>query len=491
MGDDKIGAAFEHLLFNDLIDNIPIGVMILDRQGRIIRMSRRQEQISQIPRAEVIGKFFHEAFPKTLEQGLTRSYWRLLRRLKPFDIRIDRYVPQYYSKVMTYRARGAYLPTTDCFILLHELEEELYHVKRLVEQRTKQLESSNAFLESLINSSPNIVISTDLRDRIVIFNDTAERSFQYRRSEVTGHSVCHLISPSKLKSRAFLPISDQGEVTCLRKDGTSFPASLSFSYIADSRGRRLGKLYIFSDLTEKKAMEERLSISEKLALYSELMGGIAHQINNPMIGVVNFAEMLVAQLDEGDVRRQLAQTIYKAGRECLQIISSVLSCLKNPRLTFCHLSLNKLLRQVLHHVRERYLEELQNIELALNFSRDLPDVRGDSLQLRQCFLNILANAVEAMDGRPGRLSVHTMYDIRRHLVKVSITDTGRGISRENVERIFLPFYSWPRRQGHHGLGLSFAYHIVQNHGGQIEVQSKPGAGTTVVVALPTISEEGQ
>ncbi len=491
MGSDKIGATFEHLLFNDLIDNIPIGVMILDREGRIIRMSRRQEQVSQITRSEVIGKFFHEAFPKTLEQGLARSYWRLLRRLKPFDIRIDKYVPQYYSRIMTYRARGAYLPTTDCFILLHELEGELYHVKRLIEQRTKELESSNAFLESLINSSPNIVISTDLRDRIITFNDTAERSFRYRRSEVIRHSVHHLISLSKLKSRASMPISNQGEVTCLRKDGTSFPASLSFSYITDLRGKRLGKLYILSDLTEKKAMEERLSISEKLALYSELMGGIAHQINNPMIGVVNFAEMLVTQLDERDVRRQLAQTIYKAGRECLQIISSVLNCFKNPSLTFCHLSLNELLREVLHYAKQRYLEELQNIELTVNFSRYLPDVRGDSLQLKQCFLNILTNAVEAMEGRPGTLSVHTTYDIGRHLVRVSITDTGRGISPEKLERIFLPFYSWPRRQGHHGLGLSFAYHIVQNHGGRIEVQSKLGTGTTVVVALPTISEEGQ
>lgn len=120
-------ATLQEMLIEDILESVPIGVMILDSEGRILRMSARQERISQVRKEEVIGKLFHEAFPKTLEQGVSRPYWRLLKQRKPFDVTIDRYIPQYYDRVMTYHARGAYLRRTNSFILLHDLEEELYH----------------------------------------------------------------------------------------------------------------------------------------------------------------------------------------------------------------------------------------------------------------------------------------------------------------------------------------------------------------------------
>ncbi len=475
----------QEILIEDILESIPIGVMILDSEGRIVRMSSRQEEISQVRKENVIGKFFHEAFPKTLQQGVAKPYWRLLKHHKPFDITIDRYIPQYYDRVMTYRARGAYLKRTNSFVLLHDLEEELYHVKRTIEKRTKELDSSKTFLESLINSSPNIVISTDLKNRIMVFNDTAERAFKYKKSDVIRRSVANLFHKShgRMDLRRFL--NSKSEVICLRADKTTFPASLIASYITDSRGKRVGCLYILADLTEKKEMEERLSLSEKLAVYSELMGGIAHQINNPMIGVVNLSEMLLNQFDDGDYRADIAKSIHKAGKECLQIINSVLGCLKDPRLTFVNLSVNNLLITALEYMRDEEPSSFEGLELSLELADNLPEVMGDQLQLKQCFLNILRNAVEAMTTGPRALSVSTRHREAEKAVMVTISDTGPGIPRENLERVFLPFYSWPRRPGHHGLGLSFAYQIIRNHGGRIQVQSQPGLGTSVVVTLPT------
>lgn len=392
---------------------------------------------------------------------------------------------------MTYRARGAHLRRSNCFILLHDLEEELYHVKRTIERRTKELESSKKFLESLINSSPNIVISTDLRNRITIFNDAAERAFLYPKSEVLRRSIRNLFFRSSRGLEKDRKLTPPTEVTCLRADGTTFSASLVSSYIVDSRGKRIGRLYIMSDLTEKKAMEERLSISEKLAVYSELMGGIAHQINNPMIGVVNFAEMLIGQFEDDDPRREIAKSIYRAGKECLAIINSVLGCLKEPRLSFGSLSVNDMLASVVNHLRDQEPCRFDGVEVCFELASRLPEVLGDVLQLKQCFINIVRNAVEAMDGERKLLRLSSSYDEARRMVRVTVTDTGRGISPENLERIFLPFYSWPRRPGHHGLGLSFAYQIVRNHGGRIEVQSRVGIGTTFVIWLPAqVGPEG-
>jgi len=268
-------------------------------------------------------------------------------------------------------------------------------------------------------------------------------------------------------------------------DGSTFPASLTASYIVDSSGRRIGCLYILADLTEKKEMEERLSISEKLAVYSELMGGIAHQINNPMIGVVNLSEMLLSQFDDGDHRADIAQSIYRAGKECLQILNSVLGCLKDPRLTFVNLSVNDLLVSVLEYLRDEEPSGFTSLEISLDLAKDLPEVLGDPLQLKQCFLNIVRNAVEVMTTGRRLLGLCTCHQKVENTVEILISDTGPGIPKENLERIFLPFYSSPRRPGHHGLGLSFAYQIIRNHGGSIEVRSQPGEGTSFTVRLPT------
>jgi PAS domain S-box-containing protein len=484
------GSVLDHPFLVDLLEAIPIGMMILDSEGRIIRISKHQEKISGIPENLVRGRFFHEAFPRTLEQGLRRPYWRLLRDNISFDVTIDRYIPQYYSRLMTYRGRGAYLKRSNSYVLLHDLEEELFQTKRKVERRTKELEKSKTFLESLINSSPNVIVGTDLGNRVIIFNDAAERAFLYSRQEIFRRSVRRLFLRSTHYAKGEGSVDTDKEVTCVRKDGTSFPASLVTSYVVDSEGRRRGRLYIISDLTERKAMEERLSISERLAIYSELMGGIAHQINNPMIGVVNFAQMLLREFDTDDPRAELVQGILRAAGECLQIIKSVLGCLKDSTVTCTKLSLNDLLISVVDYLREESPSGFIGMRVCLNLGNDIPEIMGDELQLRQCFLNILRNAVEVMNGRKGILTITTAYEDAGRMVRVTITDTGPGIPKENLDRIFLPFFSWPRRPSHYGLGLSFAYRTIRNHGGRIEVTSEVGSGTSFSVWLPVELADG-
>ena len=169
MNEKKVASSKRLSFAEDLIENLPIGMMLLDKNGEIVRMNKKQEEASQIKREKVIGKTFPEAFPRTLEQGLKEPYSKLLKKGVPFDIIIDRYTPQYYSKVITYHARGSSFSSRKYFILLHEHAVELGQEKRLVEKRTKELQESKNFLESLIDSSPNIVISTDLSDRVLIF----------------------------------------------------------------------------------------------------------------------------------------------------------------------------------------------------------------------------------------------------------------------------------------------------------------------------------
>lgn len=472
----------------DLIENLPIGMMILDKDGKIIRMNKKQEETSQIEREKILGRTFQEAFSRTLEQGVKEPYFKLLKYGIPFDVIIDRYIPQYYSKQMTYHARGAPFLTNKYFILLHELEEELYQEKRLVEKRTEELQESKNFLESLIDSSPNIIISTDLSDRILIFNKTAENTFGYREEDVMERKINFLIKnlpPNKNKRKNRTNSFTPRDVLCVKKNQSTFPGSLLVTDIEDSIGNTIAKLYLLSDLTEKKEMEERLLLSEKLALYSELMGGIAHQLNNPLIGVVNFSEMLLKEMEDEDPKRELAETISKAGRECLRIITSVLNCIKDPNLTFSKTDVHEVIRNAIHSLNEQFGEKLEKISLKTQMDQNILPIRGDGIQLKQCFLNILTNAIQAMQNG-GSVRIKTVCDRQKKQVKIVFTDNGTGILKEYLNKIFMPFFSLKKSSDRHGLGLSFAYQIVKNHGGHINVESEEGKGSTFMIELPTI-----
>ena len=342
------------------------------------------------------------------------------------------------------------------------------------------------FLESLIDSSPNLVVSTDLSGCILVFNKTAERTFGYLKEEVLRRKIDLLCKAPPLGiERHITQSSPSQEVLCLKKDQTAFPASLLIFDIKNTSGESIAKLHLLSDLTERKELEERLLLSEKLALYSELMGGIAHQLNNPLIGVVNFSEMLLKEMECADPNRKLAETILKAGKECLKIITSVLNSIKDPYLTYSEIDIREVLKNALDSLRQQFGERLKKVSIKTKLDPKGFRILGDSIQLKQCFLNILINAIQAIQDGRGRLQIKTRYDERKREVKILFSDTGPGISKDYLNKIFLPFFSIQKVPGRHGLGLSFAYQIVKNHGGQIHVDSELGAGSTFTVDLPT------
>jgi two-component system NtrC family sensor kinase len=214
------------------------------------------------------------------------------------------------------------------------------------------------------------------------------------------------------------------------------------------------------------------------------MGGIAHQLNNPLIGVVNFSEMLLKEMEDEGPKRELADTISKAGNECLRIITTVLSCIKDPYLTFSKTDVNKVLENALCSLEEQFGEKLGKVSIRTSFDQRVLSILGDDIQLKQCFLNIMTNAVQAMQSG-GNLKIGTEHDESEKQIKITISDDGIGIPKEFLNKIFLPFFSLRKSPDRHGLGLSFAYQIVKNHGGYINVKSEIGAGTTFTVVLPT------
>ncbi|OGF97926.1 MAG: hypothetical protein A2Z06_04365 [Candidatus Glassbacteria bacterium RBG_16_58_8] len=234
------------------------------------------------------------------------------------------------------------------------------------------------------------------------------------------------------------------------------------------------------DITERKYLEMQLIQASKMAALGELAGGLAHQLNNPLVGVQNFVQLLLSRMAPDDPNRKLAETIERAGKECVKIIRNLLKFSRDSHHDFTEVDINRIIQDVLSLMEKQITLKGVKIEKAL--SPNIPLFRGNETQLAQVMMNIIQNGAQAIDGS-GTVTVKTRSLDTGETVLVEISDTGRGIPKEYRDRIFEPFFT-TREEGT-GLGLSVALGIIKNHGGRIAVESQERLGTTFTLSFPT------
>lgn len=316
----------------DVIENVPTGIIVTDRHGKILMMNRWQETISRIRREQVLGTFFHEKWERLFEQGIMGDYWELLEYGKPFQATLHEVYPQFYEERVSAFSRGTPLTGGNGILLLHDVSTEMQRDRRDILQLSEQLAESSNFLKNLIDSSPNVVITTDQNGISKSANRTAGQVFCYEEDHFLGQHVSFMLKePAELDRCLSIALDGRAvEVTCARKDGSAFPTRMHVRDILGSTNEVQAKLFLFTDLTWEKRMEEKLALSEKLAIYSELMAGIAHQLNNPLAGVANFLSLLLERMDRSDPNRSLAETICEAAQKCQTMLSTMIKSLREP-----------------------------------------------------------------------------------------------------------------------------------------------------------------
>ncbi|MEW6266367.1 MAG: ATP-binding protein [Thermodesulfobacteriota bacterium] len=469
-------------LVEEVIENLPIGVIVIDAGGKILMMNRWQEKISRVRREQVLGSYFHEKWERLFQQGIMSDYWKLLKDGTPFQTILHDVYPQFYDQKISAISRGAPLLNHQAFILLHDVSSEIQRDKRGLERLTRELENQTSFLTNLIDSSPNVVISTDRTGRIQLVNRTGEVILGYAKEELAGRDIAAVLDEQKASNR-IVSAAQTGrpiEVWGRRKSGETFPARMQVRDIQEKDGPVQAKLFLINDITWEKTMEKKLAISERLAIYAELMAGIAHQLNNPLVGVASFSSLLIEKLPADDPNRALAETIHEAAQRCQTLLSSMIKGLSDPGSTFHSVNLGEVLDQAWKDVIER--QPAPNIIVARDLPDDLPTVRGDSIQLLEVFRNILTNALQAMP-EGGRLGFRAGKARKEKGVWVEISDTGPGIPPNLRTKIFEPFFTTKKGTGR-GLGLSFAFRVIENHGGRIEVREARPRGSVFKVVLP-------
>ncbi len=247
--------------------------------------------------------------------------------------------------------------------------------------------------------------------------------------------------------------------------------------IAEQCSCALGKARLIHNYEFK--YHELATQTEKLTALGRMAAGIAHEINNPLAGVLLYSSNMIKKVPKGDALEEGLQIIIDETIRCRKIIQGLLEFSKGREPTKAPTNINDIINKVLSILENEFL--INRIEVTSDLASDLPDILADGSQMEQVFVNLLLNAVQAVS-EGGQIQVRSSQSQPESCVNVEVTDNGPGIGRKEQNKIFEPFFS--TKPNGTGLGLSVSYGIVRNHKGSIRVESRPGAGTTFIIRIP-------
>jgi PAS domain S-box-containing protein len=372
-------------------------------------------------------------------------------------------------------------------------------VRNAVEKRrlvAENIQLRRLIEDKLIESSADGIVVADSEGRVLIFNKGAEDMLGYRAEQVVGKMNVREIYPPdvaealgpKLRSEDF---GGRGKLSSFpfalrRKDGESMEGELSASLVYDEKGRESLTVAIFRDVREKREIErelrdtrEALLQAEKLAAMGRLTSQIAHELNNPIYGIMNTLELLKTEVPPESKRRGLLELSLSETVRLSEMLRSMLSFSKPEQEKRAPVKINELIDGILL-VMDKQMREA-NVRVTTAFSREIPEIMASTNQLRQVMLNMIKNAKESMPSG-GTLSVRTIPGDGKVLIIVG--DTGVGIPEGLKDKIFEAFFTTKQKVRGAGLGLSVCYGIIKGHGGEIKVESEVGKGTSFIISLP-------
>ncbi|MDR3556752.1 MAG: PAS domain S-box protein [Syntrophobacteraceae bacterium] len=366
-----------------------------------------------------------------------------------------------------------------------------------IKQLERRLAGARDFTEKLIQSSTTAIFAADMKGRILTMNPAAEELVGYTLEEAQKKITAEDLYPAGRAKEVMKILRDErmggkGKLhltrfTLINAAGEEIPVDLTGAIIYEG-DTEVATVGLFNDLREKLQQEQRdremaalNARMEKMASLGQLAAGVAHEINNPLTGILFYATLLLESLAEDDPRRKSLTQIYEDARRCGRIIKNLLAYSRQepPRKEI--LNLNAVLEKSLALIRDR--EFYVDLRVIRELSGEMILIEADGDQLGQVFVNLVLNGVDAMEQK-GTLTLRTYPDKSGRNACIEISDTGCGIAQENLTRLFDPFFTTKAPGKGTGLGLSTAYGIVRENGGNLWVKETGEHGTTFVVELP-------
>jgi len=374
---------------------------------------------------------------------------------------------------------------------IEELRKKEKLLKELLHGSERRAEKLSYFNQYILKSISNGVIICDMGGRILSFNSAARTVLGYPSREMKRRKYQDLFGEDHLLFRLLEDIVKEEKVHSgvetefSRVDGEKVWLGISSSFIRDDKGDKLGVVLFFTDLTDLKRLQKEMTFREKMASLGEMSAGLAHELRNSMSTIWGFGKLLKKSLESNHPMIEVVDLIINESHATEEMLQRFLTFAKPIELAPNEVNLQDIILESLGPIKEMS----KDVNLNLKIAEGLPSIFGDPLLLKQCFQNLFQNSIEAMpQGGKLYISVERSFDpkskaeTKGDFVVVGISDTGEGIPKDQVQKIFLPFFS--SRDRGVGLGLSLVRKIIDLHQGKIEVKSRQDKGTTFKIYLP-------
>jgi two-component system, NtrC family, sensor kinase len=352
------------------------------------------------------------------------------------------------------------------------------------------LKETEAFVEKVILGSPIAIVAADRYGHILLMNPAAEELFGYANPFAVRHITADQLYPPGTASSIMRQLKEGNgklpsvETTIINSNGERIPVELNASIIYED-DEEVATVGIYTDLREKLAVESKLketraqlAQSEKMASLGQLAAGVAHEINNPLTGILFYATLKLENLVADDPERPDVEAVVEDVKRCKEIVQNLLAYSRQSSPMRDIIQLNAIVNQSLTLIRDPKM--FRNVRVERELSEEMMLVHVDKNQISQVIINLVINAVSAMDGT-GVLTLHTYRDKTAGKVYLEVIDTGCGIAPESLSKIFDPFYTTKGPGEGTGLGLSTAYGLVKENKGEIRVKQTSSQGTTFLL----------
>jgi PAS domain S-box-containing protein len=367
----------------------------------------------------------------------------------------------------------------------------------------KELRDTKEFLENIMESSVDGILTTDLKGVITYQNRAMEEMLQYSREKVLGTHISWLYKRGMQQAREVMDLlraserAKNFEMEVLAKDGKTL-IILTSLFLLRNENQVIGTAGIFKDITEQKSLEARLKSAQaglveasKMRALGELVAGVAHEVNNPLMASQTILHVILKNLPPDFPEKPRLELIKKCNDRIGKIVDHLREFSRQTKPEFEEVDINQPVENALLITGQQLLDH--GISIVRRLAEDAPKVSGDPNQLEQVFLNLISNARDALDDSPNPKKELTITSglVREDgasSVEVRVKDTGVGIPSDKLNKIFEPFFSTKPVGKGTGLGLSLCFGIIDAHKGRIEIESRQGEGTEVRVIIPVLEE---
>jgi PAS domain S-box-containing protein len=479
----------EREVFFAILYNARYGILMADPDDRCLYVNPEFTNITGYTFQDVptVPDWFNNAFLDSKYRQRAIENWKK-ERLRGETVDRESNIICKNGKTKRLEIRAVFLEDKNVVVAFYDVTER----KRAEEALRQSEEKYRTILESIEEGYYEV----DLAGNFTFLNDSMCRVFGYPREELMGMNDREYTDQGTMRKlfQAFNEVYRTGrpgkvfDNEIVRKDGTKRHVETSISLRKDASGRPIGFRGIIRDITDRKRIEEQLFQAEKLRAVGEMASGVAHDFNNTLAAILGNTQLLLYTAQDEELKETL-KIIEKVAKDSSQTVRRLQDFTRKrvPQEVF-KVDINAVVKDSIEITKPKWKDEAQGkgipVEMVSHFG-DIPLASGSASELREVITNMILNAIEAMPGG-GRVEIRTFR--KRRNVFIQILDTGVGIAEETKKRIFDPFFT-TKPFTNTGLGLSMSYGIVKRFGGEIEVESNVGQGTTFTIALPMGEEQ--